>query len=451
MIAEQPNTFDLSSTAIIHLKHEGVPQAVLKAMLNSHATAAQEKQDGEKTPASHTVARSKTPNYFWETVTRKDPMTGESHSILILDSPAVTEDGERIGLLEAQATCTSSELNIHLVYIADTKSEDKTEGGFKQNTTTYYETGGLFGALANASHHKKAWTETRVRLGDQAPLVATSEADYLNESDLYFVNQDPSDTSQEGSGLALFATMVTANKPAGLSADFFSASRVLFESTFSNGAKAVLEVHPQDASFGSFAEHCNSIRAASYVHATAVSSSPPAGSAAAGSYSAPRPTAALSVPRMIIAAGSTLVIALPDPVTLGDARSGKLIHATLAQAMQSPAPPQGQKALPLPAGTDIYLRPRAVATSQQYQVRLEIDHAVVRGINVPLQASAPAQAVSRGNASAPTAVNLGRYGRYSLPQSQAPKEDAVLLKKDDRFTFTVSQTTFAPASLAVAQ
>ena len=451
MIAEQPNTFDLSSAAIIRLKHEGVSQTVLKAMLNSHTAASQEKQSGEKAPGSHADARSKTANYAWETVNRKDPMTGEDHSTLILESPAVTESGDRIGSFEAQATCTSAELDIHLMYERDIQSADKSESGFKQNTTTYYETGGLFGAIANASHHKKAWTETRVRIGDQSPITATSEADYINESDLYFLNHDPRDTTQEGGGMAFFANVLSANKPAGLSADFYAASRVLFESTFSNGAQSVLEVHPQEPTFRSFAEHCGSIRAASAAQTASAPSDASAGRHTAASYAAPRPGPVASAPRLVIAAGSTLIIALPEAVTLADARSGKLIHANLSSAMQSPAVPQGQQALSLPAGTDIYLRPHILASGQPYQVRLDIDHVAARGTEIRVQANTPTEAVLREKSPEPAAVTLGRYGRFSLPQNQGPKADTIVLKKDERFAFTVSQSTYAPASLAVAQ
>jgi hypothetical protein len=434
MIGEQPNHFELGSKGIIQLKREGVPQIVLRAMLDSHHPAAGDKEKRQETSVAPPAKQSKAPNYSWTLISKVDPMTGGTESNLVLDSPAVTEDGDLVGTFEAQASCDASQLSIHLMYLSDAKPGT----GFKQNTTTYYETGGLFGAMANASHHKKAWTETRVRIGSLSPIIATSEADFLNESDLYFVDRDPNDTTQEGAGIAIFANMLTANKPAGLAENFFAAPRVLFESVFADGTKGVMEIHPQDPSFHTFADRCISIGSIGKKEVPA----PPSNSSYEGSARQAEPGRRPSTPppgpapvRSVIVRGSTLLVTLIDPITLDTARSGALVHATLADAMQSPVADSGQKALPLPAGTEVYL------------VRVEMDHVVLRGVNVPVVASTPVRMVERARITVPSSFNLGRYGRVGVPQNSAAQANPTLVKRDERLTFTVSQASYAPASL----
>ena len=452
MIQEQPNRFNLSSSSVIRLKQQGVPKAVLEAMLNSHSQAAGGNAPGGKQaaakqePAASSEARSAKPNYTWETVTKADAMSGQTNSTLLLNSPAVTEDGARVGTFQLQATCTAAQLDLKLMFAADA-----TPGyGFKQNTTTYYETGGLFGAMANASHHKKSWTETRVRIGNGSPGIATSEADYKNETDLYFVTRDPRTASdkQDGDGILMFASMLTPNKPAGVSGDFFAAPRVLLESTFEDGTQAILEVHPQDASFLPFAARCKELagtdRAAPQQEASSSGNAYSGGRPAAQSY---RPSVPVA-PRLVVSSGSSLTVTLLEAANLDAARSGKLIHAKLAQAMQSPSAATGQQELAMPAGTDIYLRVLVVGTSaNQYTIRVESEYAVQRGVNVPVRASAPNRTVSHANPSAPTSINVGRYGRFSLPRNTDTQGSAILLKSNEQLALSVNQTTFVPASL----
>ena len=108
MIEQQPTDFRLGSTNVIQLKQKGVPQNVISAMLSkksSHPAAGTPGPSSTGKPSAKPVA----PNYVWTRVEKTDPITGKQTFAVMLDTPALAEDGgARQGSFEVTATCSSA-------------------------------------------------------------------------------------------------------------------------------------------------------------------------------------------------------------------------------------------------------------------------------------------------------------------------------------------------------
>ncbi len=448
MIKSQPNKFVVTSSAVIRLKQQGVPQAVISSML----AAAHSAPASTESPGTGDRSKSTKPTFAWERQVTNDPMTGKSSILYVLDTPAVTEQGERIGLFEKKASCTRSQMDFVIAFIADTKPGF----GFKQNTTTYYVTGGLFGAMQAARNHKQAWTETRVRVDNAQPTVATAEDDYKNQSSLYFVPLQNSNDSSDASALRFLGAALTANKPVGTVSDFFSAKKVLFESVFEHGEQALLEVHPQDASFTPFAHECLSAMAESEAPAStaAAGNSPrelrPTDAAAV----APPPRPSLPAPRYFVTAGSSFKVTLLDAVDLKGARAAKPVRARVVESLitrSTGMPATGANGggpvqnIVLPVGTELTLLSQyGGGTSRQAKVRLRSQSFLHNGQMVALNATSDDISVSTESPLNSVIEGFGRARPIPFGGVHT-SDDTVLLKANTTYTFTITVTTSAPA------
>ena len=332
--------------------------------------------------------------------------------------------------------------------------------GFKQNSESYIVPGGLAGALTMASHHQKPWTVTRVRVGDSVGKEVTSENDYTNASDIYFSAPRPTSPAadQDEAGLRAllqFASFIGPNKPAGDTEELFRADTLLLEMELENGVKALLALKPQNPAFQIFAERCRKLEPKRLSLESAGARGelrPPDRSAtgSGGSSEPPRanvPAAPAPIPRFMVPAGAQLTMTVQEALDLNDVHASKMVHAVLTQPMQAAGQPSGSAQasyLPLAAGTEIFLRCGAAAgMGDRLNVRLELDHAVVRGTVIPLRSEVQTRQTSRGLSLPSRPINVGGIGSVRLPQSHTPLNPVVVRAKE-QLSFSTSQMTYAP-------
>ena len=307
---------------------------------------------------------------MWTKVEKTDPITRKQTFAVLVDTPAVSEEGgAREGTFEVTATCNSADTSLQVVFLSDA-----TPGiGFKQNTETYLVPGGLFGALAMASHHQKPWTVTRIRVGELEGKQVTSEDDYKNASDVYFTTPQPNTpaANQDEAGaraLLQFASFLGPNKPAGETEDLFKAKTVLLEMELENGVKTLLTLHPQDRVFQEFADRCRKQQPERINLASTGSTGeirPPDRTGAAlgsntGDARSTRPPTVPTVPiRFAIPAGTQLSMTVQEALDLNGVRSYQMVHASLTKSIQAEGQATGVAGttnVSLGVGTDIYLR-----------------------------------------------------------------------------------------------
>ena len=455
MIEQQPTNFRLGSANVIQLKQKGVPQSVISAMLSkkSGGAAAAPGTGGSARADAKPVA----PNYSWSKVDKTDPITSKQTFAVMLDTPATAEEGgSRQGTFEVTATCNTAAATLKILFTSDATPAL----GFKQNSETYLVPGGLAGALTMATHHQKAWTVTRVRVGESDGKQVTSEDDYTNATDIYFTVPQPNTqaANQDEAGaraLLQFASFLGPNKPAGETEELFRAKTLLLEMELENGVKALLTLRPQDAVFQGFADRCRKLEPE---RLTATSEGgrrelrPPerggATSGGGGRGDVPRtnvPAAPVAVQRFVVPAGAQLTMAVQEAMDLNGVHAYQMVHALLTQPMQ----PAGQGSeptayVPLGTGTEIFLRCTAAAgMGDRLNVRLELDHAVVHGTVIPLRSEVQTRQTSRGLSVPSRPINLGGLGNVRLPQSHTPP-DPVLVKAKEQLSFNTSQITYAP-------
>ena len=460
MIDEQQTNFHLGTTNVIQLKQKGVPQSVISAMLSKETPGAAAPNSSTPTAVNGSQhARPVTPNYVWSKVEKTDPITQKQTFALLLDTPAVSEDGGvREGTFEVTATCNSADTSLQVVFLSDA-----TPGiGFKQNTETYLVQGGLFGALAMASHHQKPWTVTRVRVGELEGKQVTSENDYKNAADIYFTTPQPNTpaANQDEAGtraLLQFASFLGPNKPAGETEDLFRAKTVLLEMEFENGVKSLLTLRPQDASFQDFADRCRKQQPERINLVSTESSAeirPPDRTGtevgnSRGDVRSTRPPIAPTAPlRFAVPAGAQLTMTVQEALDLNGVRAYQMVHASLTKPMQTEVPATGAPGttnVMLGVGTDVYLRCTAAAgMGDRLNVRLELDHAVVHGTTIPLQSAVQTRQTSRGLSLPSRAINVRGLGNVRLPQSRTPPNPVVIPAKE-QLSFSTSQLTYAPS------
>ena len=465
MIEEQPNTFHLGSASVIQLKQKGVPQSVISAMLSKKAGGAAEAPGASGAGASAggsrgaPSSRQVAPNYAWNKVEKTDPITSKQTFAVMLDTPAMGEDGEgRQGTFEATATCNAAATTLKILFASDATPAL----GFKQNSETYLVPGGLAGALTMASHHQKPWTVTRVRVGEGEGRQVTSEDDYKNATDLYFNVPQPrtQPANQDEAGLRAllqFASFIGPNKPAGETEELFGAKALLLEMELENGVKTLLTLRPQDAVFQTFAERCRKLEPEQMVASNAGAGReirPPDRSGAATSGGGARgdvpranaPAPPPLVQRFAVPAGAQLTMTVQEDMDLNGVRAYQMVHAVLTQPMQAGGQSGGAGTayVTLGAGTEIFLRCGAAAgMGDRLNVRLELDHAVVHGMVIPLRSEMQMRQASRGVSVSSRAASLGSLAGVRLPQSHTPP-DPVVVKAKEQLLFSTSQMTYAP-------
>lgn len=247
MIQDEQSNFSLSSASMIRLKQQGVPEPIIAAMLAKRDNPPSAPANARPGPKSRQSAAA---NYTWQLNDQIDAMSGRRDFSALLSTPAISREGVREGEYEVTARCNAGTATLKIVFLP----ENNSGVGFKQNTETYLITqGGILGSMQFESHHKKAWTETRVRFDEEQPFIVTSEQDFLNESEVYFLAQRPRDPANILDAFGMAMDSVGPNKPAGLEQHLFGANRILLESTLDNGVKSILEIHPQDSTFQQFA------------------------------------------------------------------------------------------------------------------------------------------------------------------------------------------------------
>jgi hypothetical protein len=217
----QPGDYALGATNLIRLKQAGVPDKVIAAM-QAKAGAAQPNTSSRTSASGAQPSKSSGASGRWKFEDKVDPLNGK-HSLQAVMTEDVEANG-RHGDIQVTATCAPGILQFDLVYAS--KFDQKT--GFKQEDT-------FLGSRVYM----------RVKLDDGPVHPTGSGSEYRNEAFVRFA--DPS--SDPVSSLENIAAV-------GTQAQAFQANIIKVQATLANGDEPVLEMHPQDPEFKSFASRC---------------------------------------------------------------------------------------------------------------------------------------------------------------------------------------------------
>lgn len=221
-VNSQPGNYALGATSLTRLKQAGVPDKVIAAM-QAKAGAAPSPTTSRPSSASEPPAsKSGVGSGRWKVDDTADSMTGARRLQAVM-----TEDVEangRHGDMQVTATCAPGTLQFDLVYAS--KFDQKT--GFKQADT-------FLGSRVYMP----------VRLDDRPVHPTGSGSDHRNEGFVRFA--DPS-----GDPVSSLENIVAVGTPA----QAFQANVIKVQVTLSNGDEPILEMHPQDPEFKSFASRC---------------------------------------------------------------------------------------------------------------------------------------------------------------------------------------------------
>jgi hypothetical protein len=261
MIQTHPGVYSFTSDSLIKLKQQGVPDAVLSAMMAKQKEPnAASAESGSSNKASEARTDDRRFNGLWELEELTDRMSDQKSFNATMHK--LVGNSPKEGEFQVTATCNEESLVFKIAFLSN--SEPKI--GLKQNT--YGNTvlpGGLIGAIAMAARHTKPWVEMRVRLDQNPPSDVSSEDDYVNEAIVSFTGksvQGAMAAIDSGAGkmdeqMLSFARLYAATKGAGTIDQAFNAHSILVQLPLDNGMNRILEMNPQDASFRAFESRCN--------------------------------------------------------------------------------------------------------------------------------------------------------------------------------------------------